>query len=118
MIPTAIGNIVGGGLFVGAANWYLYLTGLGNDEIRFDLGGLDTAIEVGGPMESSMHKSVREGAEASKLSKDDMIEGVDLNHIHTMPSSEIRMGSGIGRELNADMYTKLKSESLVANEKV
>ncbi|KAF1820201.1 Formate/nitrite transporter [Dissoconium aciculare CBS 342.82] len=27
MIPTLIGNIIGGGFFVGAAYWYLYLTG-------------------------------------------------------------------------------------------
>lgn len=35
MIPSVLGNIVGGGLFVGVLYWYLYLAG--NDvEIHFD----------------------------------------------------------------------------------
>ena len=46
MIPTTLGNIVGGGLFVGGIYWYLYLTGPGSDGITFELGGLDTAMEV------------------------------------------------------------------------
>ena len=32
LIPTTIGNVVGGGLFVGAVYWYLYLTGVGPHE--------------------------------------------------------------------------------------
>ena len=32
LIPTTLGNIVGGGLFVGATYWYLYLTGVGPQE--------------------------------------------------------------------------------------
>lgn len=36
MIPTLIGNIVGGGVFVGAAYWYLYLTGSDCQDITVD----------------------------------------------------------------------------------
>lgn len=47
MIPTALGNIVGGGLFVGTAYWYLYLTGAGAVAIEFDTGTIRTAVEAG-----------------------------------------------------------------------
>lgn len=48
MIPAALGNIVGGGLFVGVMYWYLFLAG--NDvEIHFDHSPYDIAVyEQGG----------------------------------------------------------------------
>ena len=33
MIPTLLGNLVGGGLFVAAPYWYNYLTGEGNVQV-------------------------------------------------------------------------------------
>lgn len=54
MIPTALGNMVGGGLFVGAAYWYLYLSGEAGVAISFDIGSIDTAVEGGaGPLRIS-----------------------------------------------------------------
>lgn len=46
MIPAALGNIVRGGRFVSAMYWYLYLTGPGNEDIKFVFGGLDTGNGV------------------------------------------------------------------------
>ncbi|KAF2771084.1 Formate/nitrite transporter [Teratosphaeria nubilosa] len=36
LIPTLLGNMLGGGLFVGAVYWYLYLTGEGGVELSDD----------------------------------------------------------------------------------
>lgn len=108
MIPTLLGNIVGGGVFVGAIYWYLYLTGVGPDEIKFDLGGLDTAMEAGGPMDQS--NNVIEGQNPEVGNPD---------HIHSVPSTSSHMGSGIGRELNAEKYAKPKGDILgISSEKV
>ena len=109
MIPTALGNTVGGGLFVGAIYWYLYLTGPGVEDIKFDLGGLDAAMEAGGPMGPLRRKSVQEEKDAK------VIEGKELeaghpNHVASLPSSGQQMASGIGRELSAEMYTHRKGE--------
>ena len=50
MIPAGLGNIVGGGLFVGVAYWYLYLAG-NEVEIHFDDSPTDTAVfDQGGPI--------------------------------------------------------------------
>ena len=123
MIPTLLGNIVGGGVFVGAIYWYLYLTGVGPDEIKFDLGGLDTAMEAGGPMDQSHRKSVP-NTQGSDTSRDNVIEGQNPevgnpNHIHSVPSASSHMGSGIGRELNAEKYAKPKGDILgISSEKV
>jgi Formate/nitrite transporter len=44
MIPAALGNIVGGGLFVGVLYWYLFL--LGDDVvIHFDNAPLDVSAD-------------------------------------------------------------------------
>jgi len=43
--------MVGGGLFLGTAYWFLYLTGEAGVRIQFDLGGIDSATEGGaGPL--------------------------------------------------------------------
>lgn len=50
MIPAGLGNIVGGGLFVGVVYWYLYLAG-NEVEIHFHNSPADTALfEQGGPI--------------------------------------------------------------------
>ncbi len=111
----ALGNTVGGGLFVGAIYWYLYLTGPGSECISFDLGGLDTAMEAGGPMGPSYRRTAPnpQSSEDEKDAKD--IIGTEPetgqpNHISSLPSSDQRMASGIGRELSADMYAQKKDE--------
>ena len=112
---TALGNTVGGGLFVGAMYWYLYLTGPGSEDIKFDLGGLDTAMEAGGPMGPSRHRSVP-NSQASEDEKDGKVmerkevEEGDPNHVSSLPSSDQQMVSGIGRELSAEKYTRKKGE--------
>lgn len=57
MIPTALGNTLGGGLFVGAMYWYLYLTGPGSEDVKFNVRDLDSAMEAGGPIGPSISKS-------------------------------------------------------------
>ena len=106
---------MGGGLFVGGIYWYLYLTGPGSEEILFDLGGLDTAMEAGGPMGPSHRRSVP-NSQSSEDEKDGrVIHGKEVkeghpNHVSSLPSTDKQMGSGIGRELSADMYTHKKGE--------
>lgn len=88
---------------------------MGNDEITFDLGGLDTAMEAGGPMGRSHRRSIPNGD--SDDSKEHVIEGREPpighpNHIQTVPSSGSHMTSGLGKELSADRYAKPKSGPL------
>jgi formate/nitrite transporter FocA (FNT family) len=57
MIPSALGNIVGGGLFVGGVYWYLYLAG-NEVEIHFDESVQDHAVfEQGGPIDGRVPDS-------------------------------------------------------------
>ena len=111
MIPTTLGNIIGGGLFVGGMYWYLYLTGEGSDEIRFSVGGLDTAMEAGGPMGLSHHRSVPTSVDGrgEKDGKDEKehVQG-HVDHAASLPSSDQTMASGLGRELSAEKYTNRK----------
>lgn len=99
MIPTLIGNLVGGGLFVAAAYWYLYLTGEGDIAVTFNIGSLDTAMEAGGPM----RRTKKEQAE-----EDNTIVGTDPDHL---PHSGGQLTSGVGMELGDHTpYTKSHSE--------
>lgn len=99
---------------MGAMYWYLYLTGEGSEDIKFDMGGLDTAMKAGGPMGPSRRRSVPN----SQSSQDEkVLQGREPdeghpNHINTLPSSGKQMGSGIGRELSAEQYTRKKGEPL------
>lgn len=71
LIPTLLGNFVGGGIFVGAAYWYLYITGETGVQISFDIGAMATAEGGAGPtrisgrdpaeMEDSPNEEKREG---------------------------------------------------------
>ena len=113
MIPTTLGNIVGGGLFVGGMYWYLYLTGEGSDDITFSIGGLDVAMEVGGPMGPSRRKSVPNLAKGEEEKGDKIMNGKGReeghpDHVVSLPSSDQMMTSGLGRELSAEKYTNRK----------
>lgn len=88
--------------------WYLYLTGNGSEDIKFDIGRLDTAMEAGGPMGPSRSRS-QDSQDKKVLDGREPVEG-HPNHIGTLPSSEKQMESGIGRELSAEQYTHKKGE--------
>ena len=115
VIPTALGNTVGGGLFVGATYRYLYLTGPGVEDIKFDLGGLGPAMETGGPTGLSRRKSVPNSLSSQEEKDANVIDGKEPeaaypNHVALLPSTGQQMVSGIGGELSAEMYTHRKGE--------
>ncbi|KAL1633299.1 hypothetical protein SLS56_002932 [Neofusicoccum ribis] len=109
MIPTALGNIVGGVLFVGTAYWYLYLTGEIGVNVRFDIGSLSTAEEVGGPM--------RNGKKLERDANGNFMNGVDPDsqtrviERDQLPHSSSPLRSGLSAELGDDTpYTKSHAE--------
>jgi hypothetical protein len=69
---TALGNMVGGGLFVATIYWYLYLTGEIAVQIDFNLDPINTAMEVGGPMRGNRGHKESIGTDANTI-----IEGRD-----------------------------------------
>lgn len=100
MIPTLLGNLVGGGLFVATAYWYLYLTGEDNIQIEFNLGSQRTAMEVGGPM--------RREKRQDQGQSDDAIIGLDPDDL---PHSSGHMMSALGHELSdGGPFTKSHAE--------
>lgn len=114
MIPTAIGNIIGGFIFMALPYWYLYLTGEGNVEIHFDLGTLSTAMDVGGPMGPD-----RPARQRGAMPRDErVINGTEKvqasrsesDSEQTLPDSACLAKSGIAKELNAEQYAKRKGE--------
>ena len=102
LIPTTIGNIIGGGLFVATAYWYLYMTGEGSVDIDFNLGSLDTAMEVGGPMGRTLRKK------GSEQNNGAVIEGKDpacsTQQSIGLPHSGSQMTSALGKELSGEKY--------------
>ena len=113
MIPAALGNVVGGGLFVGGIYWYLYLTGEGSDDITFSIEGLDAAMEAGGPMGPSRRRSIPESASSgeekkNKMMNDKKAEEGHPDHMVSLPSPDQTMTSGLGRELSGEKYTNRK----------
>ncbi|MCJ1310116.1 hypothetical protein MMC25_003777 [Agyrium rufum] len=82
MIPTTIGNLLGGGIFVGGAYWYLYMTE-GEVSVEFNLGPLGNAMTAGGPMGHDTHKTVLQGTE---------------------PGHSAGFVSGIAKELDGEKY--------------
>ena len=114
MIPTTLGNVIGGGIFVAGIYWYLYLTGEGSDNITFNIGGLDSAIEGGGgPMGLSHPRSIPDSAKREGEKEDQMMNGKEPqqghpDHVASLPSSDQTMSSGLGRELPAEKYTSRK----------
>lgn len=120
-IPAVLSNTIGGGLFVGAIYWYLYLTGPGSENISFDLGGLDTAMEAGGPMGPSRRPNFQTSADKNdgKVMHETKPGEGHPNHLSSLPSSDQQMASGIGRELSAERYTHKKGEpSLIEGQSI
>lgn len=66
MIPALLGNIVGGGVFVGVVYWYLYLA-MAKDEVIIDgkdYGGPPTALfGVSASVEELPSKQIRRESE-------------------------------------------------------
>ncbi|KAI9723555.1 MAG: hypothetical protein M1828_004151 [Chrysothrix sp. TS-e1954] len=92
MVASTLGNIVGGGLFVGAMYWYLYLSGEAGVAVGFNIGAEETAIEGGaGPLRiSGRDPDAMNGAATPGAG-----------------SSGGQLMSGIGRDLSDDsMYAK------------
>ncbi|KAK4990145.1 hypothetical protein LTR50_002775 [Elasticomyces elasticus] len=112
MIPSVLGNMIGGGVFVGAMYWYLYLTGTGGVSVDFNLGSLDTAMEAGGPLWRKKKKGEREGQVTEGLApnddEDDKLVGQD-----SLPHSGAQLTSGIGKELgDISPYAKTHAERM------
>ena len=115
MIPTALGNTLGGGLFVGAMYWYLYLTGPGSEDIKFNVRDLDSAMEAGWPTGPSISKSGPNFPSSQEEKDGTLSKGKEPgeghpNHIGSLPSSDQQMASGLGWELSAEAYTHGKGE--------
>ena len=110
LIPTLIGNIIGGGLFVAAAYWYLYLTGEGSVQVDFNIGSLTTAMEAGGPMgpdKKSSHAYRRENSSTPIINGQVPPDGVPMD----LPHSGSNMQSGIAKELSEEKYGKSMKSS-------
>ena len=103
LIPTLLGNLVGGAVFVGLMYWYLYLTGEGSVDIDFNIGSLNSALEAGGPMGSSRKANGVPILDGQKPESED-------SRPTTLPNSGGYMASGLGRELSGEKYGKRVSE--------
>ena len=115
MIPTALGNTLGGELFVGGMYWYLYLTGPESEDIKFNVGDLDSAMEAGGPIGPSIRKSGPNTPNSQEEKDETFTKGKEPgrghpNHVDSLPSSDQQLASGLGRELSAEAYTHRKGE--------
>lgn len=99
MIPTALGNIVGGFVFMALPYWYLFLTGPGSDSIMFDIGGEASAVnEQSGPD----RKLMRNGNLGSNI-----IHGREMDESHPaakLPSGNGGLQSALSKELDAEHY--------------
>lgn len=91
MIPSLLGNIIGGGLFTGVVYWYLFLAG--NDvEIHFDTMPMDHPVcSCQGYGHSN--GSVKEG------------------HSHMIPSSGNVGMSGLAKDLHGEHFKKNSTSS-------
>ena len=102
MIPTALGNIVGGFVFVALPYWYLFLTGPGGDSIGFNIGGAASAVnEQSGPDRKLMG------------SGNNVIHGREMNESH--PAAQLPNGNGglqsaLSKELDEEQYGKSYAE--------
>ncbi|RFU30799.1 hypothetical protein B7463_g5518, partial [Scytalidium lignicola] len=100
MIPSGLGNIVGGGLFTGALYWYLFLW---NEEvsIHFDNLPIETTEFGAAPGTSQMKSGNATGYEIS--------EG-KVTH-RTIPDSGNMARSGIAKDYHIDHFKKDTSAS-------
>ena len=101
MIPTTIGNIIGGAVMVALPYWYLYLTGEGSAEVDFNVGPVQSAIrEIGGPLRREQ-------------SGNHVLNGREIDPEHPaaqLPHSGAGMSSAVSKELDAEKYGKPLAE--------
>lgn len=101
MIPTLLGNFVGGGLFVSTVYWYLYLTGEGNIQVDFNIAPLNSVMEAGGPMRRTRVDQELDNHAGSAIAKESS----------AFPQPSNQLASAIGRELSDDSpYAKSHAE--------
>jgi len=96
MIPSFLGNFVGGGLFTGVVYWYLFLAGGEEVPIHFDqeTGAMHAAVfEQGGPVSGTA-------------------TGVDANGI---PDSGSMARSGIAGEFHGAQFKREKAGGAEVN---
>ncbi|KAI9649958.1 hypothetical protein NHQ30_002543 [Ciborinia camelliae] len=95
MIPSLLGNIIGGGLFCGGVYWYLYLAHE-TVPIHFDTTDANTAVyEQGGPIQ---RQATVDGA------------GTGYGHAHdtsVVPNSGNNGKSGIAKDLHLGVVESL-----------
>lgn len=111
--------MVGGGLFVSTAYWYLYLTGEVAVGIDFNLGSLDTAMEAGGPMRNGKggKGEHRKESQGTLIGQDPYASKDGDDRIKQLPNSGGQLVSGIGKELSDDSpYAKTCAERTRSNE--
>lgn len=121
MIPTALGNMLGGGLFVGTIYWYLYLTGEVGVQIDFNSGGIASAMEIGGPMRN-VKASHRKESDGTLIGQDPYAtsngsqgapqqQNQEVDQLHQLPSPNGVMMSSFGKELSdSSPYAKTHAE--------
>ena len=115
MVPTALGNTLGGGMFIEGSFWCLYLTGPGSENSKVDLGGLDSAMEAGGPIGPSNRKAGANSQRSQEEKYGTFTKGKGPkdshpSHAGSLLSSDQRTASGLGRELSAEAYTHRRGE--------
>jgi hypothetical protein len=104
MIPSLLGNIVGGGLFTGVMYWYLFLAGT-EVPIHFDTMPLDTAVyEQGGPLERQITAT---GAGTGYGNGHEN----EASHNHAVPDSGNKGKSGLAKEYHGKLFKKDNSAS-------
>jgi len=107
MIPSFLGNAIGGGLFTGVVYWYLFLAGT-EVEIHFDTMPTDTAVyEQGGPLE----RTITATGAGTGYGRETNGGETKTPHDTTIPDSGNRGISGIAREFHAKHFKKNNSAS-------
>ena len=97
MIPTTLGNLVEGGVFVGLMCWYHYFTGEENAEVEFNLGPLGNATTIGSPMDYGRRSQVLQGHDPETKASHEQL-----------PHSGSHLASALGRELSAEKYPRMR----------
>ncbi|RDW73280.1 hypothetical protein BP6252_07187 [Coleophoma cylindrospora] len=108
MIPSLLGNIVGGSLFVGVLYWYLFLAGE-DVPIHFDFNPNDIATyQQGGPLEHTMTATGAGTGYGNEIRAHDK---TNKHAMHIIPDSGNRAASGIAKEYNKEQFQKDESSN-------
>jgi hypothetical protein len=105
MIPSFLGNFIGGGLFTGVVYWYLYLAGEEDVPIHFDadIGAQHTAVfEQGGPVSRTVT-----GA-GGVVEMNGYGHGHGEKHMNGIPDSGNMARSGIASDYHGAQFKREK----------